>query len=78
MTYKLYQFETCPFCEKVRQYLNTNNIKCELINVSYDRESDERKMLLEKSGVGTVPVLQDNDKFIGDSDKIIEYLNDKQ
>ncbi len=78
MTYKLYQFEQCPFCEKVRQYLKQNNIECELVNVSYDRESDERKMLLEKSGVGTVPVLQDNDTFIGDSDKIIAYLDNKQ
>ena len=33
MTYKLYQFEQCPFCEKVRQYLKQNNIECELVNV---------------------------------------------
>ena len=76
MTYKLYQFEECPYCAKVRSYLQENKIECELINVSYDRDSEERKMLFKQSGVGTVPVLQHNEKFIGDSTKIIEYLNE--
>ncbi len=76
MTYKLYQFEECPYCAKVRGYLQENKIECELINVSYDRDSEERKMLFKHSGVSTVPVLQHNEKFIGDSTKIIEYLNE--
>ena len=39
-----------------------------------DRENPERKELFAKSGVPTVPVINIDGKFIGDSAKIIEFL----
>ncbi len=73
----LYQFETCPYCAKVRNYMDEHNIEYEKVNVSYEREDTQRKELLAKSGVGTVPVIKDGDKYVGDSGVIIEYLEEK-
>ena len=36
---KLYQFETCPFCAKVRDKLEELGFKYEKKNMSRDRES---------------------------------------
>ena len=73
----LYQYETCPFCARVRDYLSENNIEFEKINVSYDSSDPMRKEIKEKSGVGTVPVIKDGNKYVGDSAVIIEYLEKK-
>ena len=75
---KLYQFETCPFCAKVREKLEELGIEYEKVNVAPDREDAQRKELLEKSGVGTVPVIEIDGKFIGESDAIVEYLEKKR
>lgn len=71
---KLYQFETCPFCEKVRAKLEELDFKYKKVNVSRDKESEERKKLLEKSGIQTVPVIEIDGKFTGESDVIIQKL----
>ncbi len=73
----LYQFEECPFCEKVRTYLDEHNLEYEKVNVPAYREDPVRKELAEKSGVFTVPVLKDGDEYIGDSGNIIKYLEEK-
>lgn len=70
----LYQFENCPFCTKVRAKLDELKLDYEKNNVSTNREDSIRKELKEKSGVATVPVLEIDGKFIGESDVIIDYL----
>jgi len=70
----LYQFEQCPYCEKVRQKLAEKNLEYEKVEVPHDRDSEIRKDLLEKSGVATVPVIQIDEKYIGESGDIVEYL----
>ncbi|NQV91877.1 glutathione S-transferase N-terminal domain-containing protein [Candidatus Woesearchaeota archaeon] len=72
----LYQYETCPFCAKVRDYMSAKDIEFEKINVSYDSSDPMRKEIKEKSGVGTLPVIKDGDRYVGDSGAIIEYLED--
>ncbi len=71
----LYQFENCPFCAKVRAKLAEKGLKYEKVDVSTDRSDSLRKKLLEKSGVATVPVIEIEGKFIGESDAIIDYLD---
>ena len=73
----LYQFEECPYCAKVRAKLEELNIDYEKVNVANDREDPQRQMLLEKTGIATVPVLEDDGEFIGDSGNIIEHLENK-
>ncbi|MAE43099.1 glutaredoxin [Candidatus Woesearchaeota archaeon] len=70
----LYQFEDCPFCAKVRAKLEELNLEYEKVNVSRDREDETRVVLREKSNVSTVPVIDIDGEFIGDSDPIIQKL----
>lgn len=71
---KLYQFETCPFCIKVRNKLGELGLEYGKIEVPRDKESEERKFLFEKSNVRTVPVIEIDGKFTGESEDIIEKL----
>lgn len=71
----LYQFEECPYCVKVRTKLDELKISYQKVNVSYDREDELRKELLDKSGVASVPVIKIGDKYIGESGNIIDYLD---
>ena len=73
---KLYQFEDCPFCAKVRAKLDELKFEYKKINVSEDGESKERKKLFEKSGIQTVPVIEIDGEFIGESDSIIKRLDE--
>ncbi|KAL0221024.1 hypothetical protein RCL1_000878 [Eukaryota sp. TZLM3-RCL] len=77
--YTLYQFETCPFCARVRQHLNDHNILYKTINVSRNRSDPVRLEIAKASKVSTVPVLKiveegKSPRFIGDSGKIIQYF----
>ena len=78
MKITLYQFEECPYCAKVRAKLSELGLSYEKINVPYDRDDFLRQELLEKSGVATVPVIKIDNKYIGDSEKIITFLESFQ
>ena len=70
----LYQFEECPYCEKVRRKLKELNLDYTKINAAKAREDPLRKTLFQKSGVPTVPVIEIDGKFTGESDVIIQKL----
>ncbi|MFH1325248.1 MAG: glutathione S-transferase N-terminal domain-containing protein [archaeon] len=72
----LFQFEQCPFCEKVRQKLKERELQFEKINVPYERDAKIRKELFKNSGVHTVPVLKVGNKYIGESEDIINFLDE--
>ena len=72
----LYQLPTCPYCAKVRAKLEEMNLKFEIVNVAGNREDAQRKEIFEKSGVATVPVIDIDGKFIGDSGNIIKHLEE--
>ena len=74
----LYQFETSPFCQKVRNKIEELELTgmVEKVNMIRDRNDPERKKLAERSGVFTVPVIKINGKFIGESDVIIKKLQE--
>ena len=73
----LYQYEQCPYCARVRDYMTEKGIEYKKVNVSYDSTDPMRKEIKEKSGVATVPVIKDGNKYVGDSATIIEYLEKK-
>ena len=70
----LYQYEGCPFCAKVRAKLEELNLEYEKVNVSTDGEDETRVMIREKSNVSTVPVIDIDGEFTGDSGPIIQKL----
>jgi len=74
-TLLLYQFPNCPFCRKVRDWLDTHGIDYETVDVEHDRADALRQEIAERSGVTTVPVLKIGDgRWIGDSERIIAWL----
>ena len=72
----LYQYEDCPFCIMVKDKLEELGFKYKKIEVSMDREDPKRKELLEKSGVSTVPVIDIDGEFTGESYVIVNKLEE--
>ncbi|MEI6449980.1 MAG: glutathione S-transferase N-terminal domain-containing protein [Actinomycetes bacterium] len=68
----LYQLEWCPACHRVRQVMTELGLTCLTVNVPADHET--RTAVLAVSDQTGVPVLQDGDKVLSDSDEILEYL----
>jgi len=71
---ELYQLESCPFCQLVRNKLEELGLKYTKINVP--RPKEEREEVFRLSGQRSVPVLKDGDKVISDSEAIIAYLDE--
>ncbi|TVQ42866.1 MAG: glutathione S-transferase family protein [Gloeocapsa sp. DLM2.Bin57] len=70
----LYQFEICPYCEKVRFILDYKGLEYNKIEVTPGVGQLE---LLRLSGKTKVPVLKDDDTVIADSTEIALYLERK-
>jgi glutathione S-transferase len=70
MALRLYHFEACPFCEKVRLSLRHMGLPCESVAI----DPDDRRTVEEVSGQRLVPVLCDDDRVIPDSTRILRYL----
>lgn len=70
---KLYQFEYCPYCIRVRNVLDEKKIPYEIVEVD-PANTDEVYRL---SGQRLVPMIVDGNEVINDSSVIIEYLNKK-
>ena len=70
---ELYVMETCPYCKKVCEFMEKENIKFE----KYDIANEETKdALIKIGGKRQVPFLVDTERNIQmyESDDIIEYL----
>lgn len=78
MNITLYQFESCPYCAKVRAVLDEMQLPYNKVEMVRDREDPHRQELAKKSNVLTVPVIEIDGKFIGDSARIIEHLHSLQ
>ena len=63
----LYQFESCPFCSKVRALLNHINVDFDVVEVSPFGMKE-----LSFTDHKKVPVLKDDDKVITESATIID------
>ncbi len=70
--FDLYISETCPYCRKVIDFFEENNIKYNKKNVI---EPENLNMLLKLGGKAQVPFLDDLEKNISmyESDDIIQY-----
>jgi len=59
---KVYSTPTCPWCKKVKEFLQQNNVEFDDKNVASD--TDARNEMMEKSGQMGVPVLDIDGKVI--------------
>jgi glutathione S-transferase len=72
----LYQYESCPFCRRVLQFLAETRIRVEMRDILRDPEA--RRELVEGGGRATVPCLRierDGEvHWLYESRDIIDYL----
>ena len=73
----LYQYQTCPFCIKVRQEIHRLSLKIERLDAQKDGRN--REDLVRGGGQARVPCLKitdqaGNSQWMYESGKIIEYL----
>jgi glutathione S-transferase len=71
----LHQFQSCPFCRKVRNKLAELDLDYETREVP--RNKAQRTTIKELSGQIKVPVLEDGDQVIHDSTDIINNLEEE-
>lgn len=79
-TMALYQFQTCPFCMKVRHTLRALSLNIDLRDAQ--RDERHRKELLTGGGQVQVPCLrivdqQGKDHWVYESALIIQYLRQR-
>lgn len=70
--YILYVGTICPFCKKVENFLNEENIELEIVNIEKDRDAMQK--LIDEGGKRQVPCLFHDGKYLYESDDIIEFL----
>tara|TARA_B110000008_G_C16403593_1_gene336763 strand:+ start:107 stop:478 length:372 start_codon:yes stop_codon:yes gene_type:complete len=75
--YKLYQYNACPFCVKVRRFLKREAINIELIDAKNDLF---KKKLIKNGGMLKVPCLRVSSKkkqveWIYESNEIIDFIS---
>ena len=75
-TYQLFQYESCPFCYRVRQFLEATGIDLELKDTLLD--VDASRELYEGGGRNSVPCLRiqraGEVQWLYESLDIIDYL----
>lgn len=71
---KFYYKPTCPFCKKVMQYMDKNNIKVEMLDIKADPKN--QKDLIEIGGIDQVPMLLIDGKPLYESNDIIQWFKD--
>lgn len=71
---KLYTYESCPYCEKVRRAFSNMGVDYEEIDA--ERGTAGSQELLKLGGKQQVPFLVDEDQgiFMYESDDIISYV----
>ena len=75
-SYKLYQYNACPFCVKVRRFCKKNSLNIDLVDAKKDSYKEE---LINKGGKQKVPCLKVQLKnsqvmWIYESRDIIEFI----
>ena len=68
----LYQFESCPYCVWVLDYMRQNNIQIPIKDIHIDPKNSEE--LIKIGGKSQVPCLVIDGKALYESLDIIEWL----
>ena len=68
----LYQYQTCPFCQKVLRFMQREGIEVELKNTR--RDPDARRELIQLGGSSQVPALAIDGRILYESNDIIAWM----
>ncbi len=72
--YKLFVGTICPYCAKVENFVEEENINIDIVNIEEDREAMIK--LIEEGGKRQVPCLYHDGEYLYESDDIIDFLRD--
>ena len=72
--YKLFVGTICPYCSKVENFVEEENINIDIVNIEEDREAMIK--LIEEGGKRQVPCLYHDGEYLYESDDIIDFLRD--
>ena len=70
----LYYSNSCPYCHKVLNFMNTEQLELNLKNVQ--EKAENRQELIKKGGKGQVPALEIDGKIMYESNDIIKWLKE--
>jgi glutaredoxin len=78
MKLELYHFDSCPYCKKVRNYIEQNNLKSKIQYFDTLKDESAHARLMKMNGDEQVPCLVIDGKPMLESDDIIDWLKDNQ
>ena len=74
MKLELYHFESCPYCLKVRKFIDVNGLKNQVQYFDTLKDEEANKRLVAMNGDDQVPCLVIDGKPLLESDDIIAFL----
>ena len=76
MKLELYHFESCPYCRKVRNFIDKNHLKSQIVYHDTHQDSAAAERLLKMNDDSQVPCLVIDGKPMLESDDIIAWLKE--
>ncbi len=76
MKLELYHFEACPFCHKVRDFIDLKNLKSKITFHDIRKDKGAHARLMKMNDDDQVPCLVIDGKPKLESDDIVEWLRD--
>lgn len=71
---KLITSQTCTKCRQFKKVIADNNLPCEIVNVETLSNDEAQRIML--SGISSLPILQDGDKYIAlSSESLKDFMN---
>lgn len=69
---KVYGAQWCLYCKKAKEFLETNHIEFEFIDI--DIEIDQSTILIDK-GLTTIPQIFDEERLVGGYDSLVKLYD---
>lgn len=76
MELKLYHRWSCPYSQKVRDFIDKNNLKDQISYIELDESPEARETVKKYTGKEQTPCLVINGKPLLESSSIITWLNE--
>ena len=71
---RLYNVEVSGNCYKIRLFLSLLNLECEVVPINIAKGEQKSPAFLKRNTFGEIPVLEDGDLILRDSQAILVYL----
>ena len=72
---KVYTASYCNYCSRAIEFLEKEGLKVWVVNITDNQ--DEKKMLIEKTGMKTVPQIWIGESYIGGYDRMMKMASTK-